>query len=181
MGPAALTSLLLHRKHCHYSHQLLFPIIPPQSGRKWARMMQVNRGCLDNKHARTHLPDGESTAAMIHQQCRCLVTVPHMHACPLSGLVTAQSRSNGSILARVALRHTDNGGGGSLKACSGRWISYNLLLLWASNIQEQPVFMQFVSRRICVGHGDMHWHVFLGRVASVMELPFYKITQSSKT
>lgn len=117
--------------------------------------------CLDNKHTHT-LADGESTAAVIHQQCRCLVSVPYTHTVPCQVLLTAQSHKNGSIRPRVALRHTDNGGSGSLKACSGRWISYNLLLWWASNIQEQPVFMQLVSRRICVGHRDTRWQVFLG-------------------
>lgn len=131
--------------------------------------MQVNRGCLDNK--RTHAPtrwridrpDDSPTMQMLGDTCTCG---------PRQDLLTAPSRSDGSVLARVARRHTDNGGRGSLKACSGRWRSWNLLLSWASNIREPPVFMQVVGRGIGAGHGEMHRHVFLGRLESVMELPF---------
>ncbi len=149
--------------------------------------MQVNMPlfCLVNKHTHTHthtrihLPDGKSSTRMAHQRRRCSVTVRHTHAHthahtrPSSRFADSTKSEKQLDLAAAALRHTDNGYGGSLKTCSGRWISYSLLLWWASSVQDQRISMRFVSEWICVGQGDisegkflpsnMHWHVFFFR------------------
>lgn len=114
---------------------------------------------------------------MAHRRRRCSVTVTNTHTrmharVPPHILLTAQSHRNSSIWPRAALHHTDNGYGGSLKTCSGRWISYSLLLWWASSVSRSADFYAFCQRMDLRGTGryflreispsNMCWHVLLG-------------------
>lgn len=83
------------------------------------------------------------------------------HTCPLSHFADSTKSWKQLDLACAALRHTDYGYGGSLKTCSGRWISYSLLLWWASSAQDQRISARFVSAHAVVNRFAWDREIFL--------------------
>lgn len=141
--------------------------------------MQVNGPVLylDNKN--THHPstrwkivnqDGSPTPQMLGDSNKHAHA--HARSRPSPHFADSTKSQKQLDLARAALHHTDNGYGGSLKTCSGRWISYSLLLWWASSVSRSADFYAFCQRMDLRGTGryflreispsNMCWHVLLG-------------------